>query len=69
MKNREAEIRAMRAAHSRASRQPYGVLCADPPWKFGDSLPGPKRGAQKHYDVMSVEDICRFELPPLADDA
>jgi len=68
-KSREIAILAMRAAHSRASRKPYGVLCADPPWMFGDKLPGPKRGAQKHYDVMSVEDICRFELPPLADDA
>lgn len=45
------------------------VLCADPPWKFGDSLPGPGRGAAKHYNTMSVEDICRFRLPPLAPDA
>lgn len=39
------------------------VIVADPPWKFGDKLPGPGRGAAKHYETMSVEDICRFPLP------
>jgi N6-adenosine-specific RNA methylase IME4 len=50
------------------------VLYADPPWKFGDKLPGPGRGAEKHYDVMGdgkggVDAICRFPLPHLEDDA
>ena len=46
----------------------FKTIVADPPWKFGDKLPGPKRGAESHYDVMSNADICNFELPPLADD-
>lgn len=45
------------------------VLCADPAWKFGDKLPGPKRGAQKHYALMSLADIKAFPLPPLHDNA
>lgn len=45
------------------------TLVADPPWRFSDRLPGPKRGAAKHYSCMSVDDICAFPLPPLADDA
>lgn len=45
------------------------VLCADPPWRFGDKLPGNGRGAEKHYPTLSVEQICAFPLPPLADDA
>jgi N6-adenosine-specific RNA methylase IME4 len=45
------------------------VLVADPPWKFGDSLPGAGRGAVKHYACMSVEQICSFDLPPLENDA
>jgi N6-adenosine-specific RNA methylase IME4 len=45
------------------------VLCADPPWKFGDALPGPGRGATKHYPCMTVADLCAFPLPPLDDDA
>lgn len=40
------------------------VIVADPPWCFGDSLPGPKRGAGSHYAVMKSADIERFELPP-----
>src|ERR1017187_4037698 len=36
---------------------------------MGDSLPGPTRGAAKNYAVMSVSEIARFPLPPIADDA
>lgn len=36
---------------------PFKVVCADPPWPFGDSLPGPGRGAAKHYGVLSLDDI------------
>lgn len=48
---------------------PFRVLCADPPWAFGDKLPGPRRGAAHNYGVLSVSDICRFPLPIIADDA
>jgi len=47
----------------------FPVLVADPPWKFGDSLPGAGRGAAKHYQCMPVDGICCFELPPLERDA
>lgn len=47
----------------------FACIAADPPWKFGDKLPGPGRGAEKHYPCMPVEAICRFELPPLERDA
>jgi N6-adenosine-specific RNA methylase IME4 len=43
------------------------VLLADPPWTFKDTLPGRTRGAAKNYDVLSLEDITRFELPDLDD--
>lgn len=49
--------------------EPFRTIVADPPWPFQDSLPGPKRGASKFYKLMDVEDICNFELPPIADDA
>lgn len=48
---------------------PCRVLIADPPWQPDDKLPGPKRGAAAHYRTLSVDDICRFPLPPLAPDA
>jgi len=48
---------------------PYRVICADPPWSFGDKLPGPKRGAAKNYAVLSPAEIEAFPLPPIADNA
>lgn len=47
----------------------YRVVVADCPWSFSDRLPGRSRGAAKNYGVMSVDDICAIELPPIADDA
>lgn len=49
--------------------QPFAVLCADPPWSFSDRLPGPKRGAAKHYPTLPLHEIARFPHPPLARDA
>lgn len=48
---------------------PFRVLTADPPWSFGDKLPGALRGAEKNYSVLTIDGICKFELPMLADDA
>ena len=48
---------------------PFACVVADPPWRFGDKLPGPGRGAAKHYGTLSVDQLCAFELPPLAPDS
>lgn len=48
---------------------PFGVIAADPPWQFSDHLPGKKRGAAKHYPCLTVSQIARFPLPPIADDS
>lgn len=48
---------------------PTRVLVADPPWRFGDNLPGPTRGAARQYKTMSVPEIMTFQLPTLAPDA
>lgn len=47
----------------------YRVLVADPPWRFRDSLPGGGRGASKHYPCMTTEEVCRFQIPRMADDS
>jgi N6-adenosine-specific RNA methylase IME4 len=39
------------------------ILIADPPWTFSDKLPGPGRGAEKHYRCMSFEEIATFPVP------
>jgi N6-adenosine-specific RNA methylase IME4 len=51
------------------SRKPFGCIVADPPWKFGDKLPGKGRGAAKHYGCLTVSEIMRYPLPKIADDA
>jgi len=43
------------------------VLVADPPWQHRDKLPG-KRGAAHKYKTLPLQEICTFDLPPLADD-
>lgn len=45
----------------------YTTLLADPPWPFGDRLPGPSRGAEKNYDVMSIDQLCALKLPVAPD--
>lgn len=49
--------------------EPARLILADPPWRFGDKLPGKKRGASKHYECLKPDAIARFPLPPIADDA
>jgi len=48
---------------------PFACVAADPPWAFGDRLPGPGRGAAKHYATLSLDELCTFARPPIADDA
>jgi N6-adenosine-specific RNA methylase IME4 len=47
----------------------HRVLVADPPWRFGDKLPGPGRGAEKHYPTLSLPDLCNFQIPAMHADA
>jgi N6-adenosine-specific RNA methylase IME4 len=49
--------------------QPFQVIVADPPWAFGDALPGAGRGASKHYSCLGKAELERFSLPPTAEDA
>lgn len=46
----------------------FKVLCADPPWKFGDKLPGDARGAERNYPCLTRRELMRFPLPPLSND-
>jgi len=43
--------------------EPFHVIVADPPWKFGDKLPGASRGAERNYKTLSIEEICAFVDP------
>lgn len=39
----------------------FRCIVADPPWQFGDSLPGPGRGARKHYRTLCVDEMCALQ--------
>lgn len=43
--------------YRQARRRPFRVVCADPPWKFGDALPGAGRGAGKNYDLLTIDEL------------
>lgn len=38
----------------------FQTICADPPWKFGDKLPGKSRGAEKNYRVMTATEVSAY---------
>lgn len=50
-------------------RAPFRVVVADPAWLLRDALPGPRRGSVKHYRCLPLDEIKRFPMPPVADDA
>jgi N6-adenosine-specific RNA methylase IME4 len=45
------------------------LIASDPPWDFRDGLPGATRGAANNYHTLSLAEIVRYPLPPIADDA
>ena len=42
--------------------EPFATMIADCAWKFGDSLPGPKRGADSHYNTITTEGLRNLRL-------
>lgn len=45
----------------------YGLILADPPWKFRTwSETNQQKAASKHYSLMGLDDICALPVAPLA---
>lgn len=42
--------------------EPFRVVVADPPWPFKDALPGPGRGAKKHYGLLTIGALCALNF-------
>lgn len=59
------------APTTRAAVTVFRTVVADPAWQPKDALPGPKRGASKHYNTMATADIraLAHRFPSIADDA
>ena len=45
----------------------FRTLTADPPWRYGDNLPGKGRGAAKHYATLTPAEIAALPIPDLAE--
>lgn len=70
---RQQRERALADATTAASRELgsklYGVIYADPPWRFKpySEETGSDRAADNHYPTMTIDDIAEIELPAATD--
>lgn len=53
----------------------YNIIYADPAWRYNDTRsgsgyknPNGAGGASKHYQTMSLEEICQLKVKDIADD-
>ena len=44
----------------------YQIIYADPPWKYQDKSKSHGGGAESHYPVMSIKDICDLPVGDMA---
>lgn len=43
----------------------YNVIYADPPWQYGDKLIDGYGSAEHHYPSMSIDELCKLEIPTI----
>lgn len=46
----------------------FKTVIADPPWFYGDNLPGHSRGAATHYKLMMLDGIKDLKVNEITDD-
>jgi N6-adenosine-specific RNA methylase IME4 len=46
----------------------YRVIYADPPWKYGNTMPDSTGVQDDHYELMTVEEICAMPVRDIAED-
>ena len=46
----------------------YRVLCADPPWSYGNTQPDYQTEQRDHYPVMKLSDICALPVSQWVED-
>lgn len=45
----------------------YPCIVVDPPWAYGDALPGRSRGAAKNYPTLTLDQLKQLPIQELAD--
>lgn len=46
----------------------YGIIYADPPWKYSDKLIEGYGAADHHYEQMSIDELCELPVKDMAGD-
>lgn len=46
----------------------YRVIYADPPWKYGNTMPEYFKEQADHYPLMTIDEICALPVKELAED-
>ncbi len=46
----------------------YRVIYADPPWKYGNTMPDYFKEQADHYPLMTIEEICALPVKELAEE-
>lgn len=46
----------------------YRVIYADPPWKYGNTMPDYMGVQDDHYPLMTIDEICALPIKDLAED-
>lgn len=63
--NTNTDNRAGAVAPAASGSPLFGVIYADPPWRYENGTPG--REIERHYPTMSDEEICALEVPAAKD--
>lgn len=46
----------------------YRVIYADPPWKYGNTMPDNMGVQDDHYKLMTIQEICKLPVKDMAQD-
>lgn len=46
----------------------YRVIYADPPWKYGNTMPDYMGAQEDHYNLLTIEEICALPVSCMAND-
>jgi N6-adenosine-specific RNA methylase IME4 len=65
---RKQEYRERRKIEPFPESGDYGVIYADPPWQYNNSGLDEYGHAERHYDTMSIDDVCELPVSQIAGD-
>ena len=47
----------------------YRIIYADPPWKYGNTMPNYVTEQADYYKLMTIDELCLMKLPEIEDNA